>query len=309
MKAMNKGRKRIVMTEAQLGESFFGELLLEKWSRSEEIDSFLENVFDAVTDTIGESTKVALSGSLDIHIGRCTCDFLGENVDIEYYAYNANDEETIKHTISELDSLNGYDHGTGELIITLYLVNGIPFEPVTSKNIVHEAEHLLQDMLSKRNNKKYAGLNGGEYGYASEILSGNRPSNETERKIARIFYWSNPHEQDSFMNEYYEDLKYKRQFMSDKDSETHRILFTMKHLAKWAMANADDKTFNDAIGEYSKYGYNKGIFFKMIEKSMKRFEKKMKNVEKHYTNRVGELNESGMHYTWKDIGPLRRLLW
>lgn len=306
---MDREQKRIIITEGQLGEAFYGELLLEKWSRSEEIDTFVNGVFDAVSETIGKSRKVSLSDGLDVYVGQCVCDFLEEKVNVEYYVYNANDDKSIKYAISELDKLNGYDHSTGELIITFYLVNGVPFEPVTSKNIVHEAEHLLQNILSKRNNKKYAGFNGREYGYASEILSGNRPSNDVQKKIARIFYWSNPHEQDSFINEYYEDLKYKKQFITDKDSETHKILFSMKHLEKWAMANADDEVFNSALCEYSKYGYNKNTFFKMFEKSIKRFEKKMKNVEKHYVKRISDLNESGIHYTGKDIGPLRRLLW
>lgn len=298
--------KRIIINESQYGLAVYSELLLEKWSRSDDIDKFIEDVYDAITKTIPSSEKTKLDDGIDLYCGNCSCRFLDEEINIEYYIYNTSDNEKAHFAITNLERMNGYDFSTNEMILTLYLVNGVPFEPTTTRNIAHEAEHLLQITYAKRNNKNYVKLNGDEYEYASEIIHGDIPSNETQKKIAMLFYYCNPHEQDSFINEYYEALKFRKQFMEDKDSDIHRLLFSMKHLYEWCKANLNNEEFSEAIDKYAVFGYSKKTFMVMVEKGIKRFGKKMRNIEKHFKERVKQLNESGIHYMPKDIGPLRR---
>ena len=297
------GKKILDVDEIRL--KLYNEYICEKWSRSDEIDDAVSKIYKCIQSTIGESSVNSIDNGLDLYVGNCECSLFGENVLIEYYVYNADSDEIIQEVIDGAYSRNGYDEATKELIITIYLVNGEVIEPVSTKNVSHELKHMFQIRYAKKSNRNYKQLNGSEYQYASEVLD-SEASSQIAKKIAWLFYYSNRHEQDALMNEYYEDLRNNRQFIIDKDSEIHSRLFSYEHLAEWAkICNTEE--FVNELAKYKKFGYNRNAFLLMVEKGIKRFKKKMKNIEKHFENRVAYLNEQKRHYTEKAIGRMRRI--
>lgn len=279
--------------------------LNETWSRSEEIDLAVDKIFKSIETSIPNANHKQLDSNLELYSGNTICTLWETDIKIEYYAYNATDTNTANYIISNGFSMNGYDETTQEMIITIYLINGDVLEPISTKNITHETEHILQIILSKKNNKNYSQLNGEEYNYAETVIYDNS-TNTTAKKIATLFYYSNRHEQDAFMNEYYEDLKHNRQFILDKNSETHQRYFTYQHLAEWSKFQ-DNEEFNAELEKYRKFGYNKKIFSIMVEKGLRRFERKMRNIEKHFQERIKQLNETKLHYTSNAIGAFRKM--
>ena len=298
-----KGRKLLDYEEDVV--KYCSDYLCEKWSRSDEIDGVVSLVYSKIEETLGNATENKIEKGLSLYVGDFECEMWCEKVNVEYYVYNADSDEIIYNAIQNAFSRNGYDEETKEMIITIYLSNGEVIEPVSTKNISHEVEHILQIQYSKKNNKNYKLLNRDEYKYASEIID-NEKAPQIAKKIAWLFYYSNRHEQDALMNEYYEDLRHNRQFIIDKNSEIHSRLFSYEHLAEWCkLCNTEE--FNNELNVYRRFGYNRTAFFTMVDKGLKRFKKKMKNVEKHFENRVSQLNEQRRHYTEKNIGRIRSI--
>lgn len=298
--------RRRLLDPVEHAYSFTHELINEKWSRSEEIDQAVEDVYDAIGESTQPENLVKVEDGVEFLKGNCNCTVFGMDIQIVYFIYNTTDSQIMEYVYKNAEKYNGYDENLNKLFLTLYLINGHVCVTVCTKIITHEVEHLLQISLAKKNNKKYNELVNDDYKFASSVISGEEPSNDTGKNIAWLFYLSNTHEQDAFINEYFEELKQNKQFIFDKNSETHERLKTYSRLVEWAK-NSIDEEFKNELQKYRKFGYNRTTFMTMIQKGLKRFEKKMKNVEKHYQNRIKRLNEVGIHYCGRDLGELKKI--
>lgn len=109
-------------------------------------------------------------------------------------------------------------------------------------------------------------------------------------------------EQDAFMNEYYVELfNSPHPALVQNNTETHRRYADYLKKYRIAKENSHNDDFIREINHYIPYGYNVKIFGIMIDKGIKRFAKKMKNIEKNYSDwiqhRKGNSNENLCHET------------
>ena len=180
-------------------------------------------------------------------------------------------------------------------------------EEPSNKNLSYELEHILQISQGIKNNPRYDQLVNSAYNMASSVIADSENKNKFDVIIAWLIYYSNKHEQDAFMNEYYQDLRNMKSLMNDKNSETH--LRYNDYLKKVAIFknNINNQTLLQALSQYKIYGYNVKNFQIMIDKGLHRFQKKMNNIEKHFKNIVKKANEDKIRLGKINNGSLIRL--
>lgn len=272
------------------------EYLFETWSHSDEIDDALEEVYDTVSKTIHLSdNKVIVKNKLSLRIGETEITLFGLNLKLFYFVYIAKDDATADYAIRECYEKNGIDENNQTLIITVYTVNGELLEPISNKRISHELEHLLQISKGKKNNRNFQNLMDLAYEKANNVISNSDRYNNIDLNIAWLYYYSNPHEQDSFVNEYYFDLCWMKEHYIDKNNETRKRLSFYEAKIEWYNENKTKPEVINAVQQYRTIGMPKKNFEVMIKKGLQRFERKIKNVEKHFTDRNKFLKVHHMH--------------
>lgn len=272
------------------------ELLTERWSYSDEMDSAMNNVYSAIGKSLqnGKAKMNKISYGSALYIGDTTINLFGINdIKLSFFAYECLDDETCDYIVNNAASRNGYNEDEKQLVITIYMVQGDLIEYYSNKNISHELERILQIANGRKNNIHYSQLMNGAYDTAVKAIQKYDNSNSDFKIIiARLIYYANPHEQDAFMNEYYQELMAMKQFITDKNSETHRRYYDYLHKYQLCIKNLNNPDFINALDVYMTYGYTKRNFIKIIEKGLKRFVKKMNNIEKHFKDTVKRTNES-----------------
>lgn len=259
-------------------------IITEKWSYSNTIDDYTEYIYDIVEKTIGNAEYHSLSNDIKLYVNEVNVEIYGIKMPFYYLCYNCRNEEACQNAHEHLDSKNGYNEKENYLIITIYLVNGDIIEDFSNTNIKHELEHILQISKGKQNNEKYKSLVSDAYFMATNVLYNKDKHSQEDYVIAKLFYYSDPHEQDAFMNEYYDSLKRNFHFIMTKNSETHLRLKEYNQLIDFFNRNLTNKNLMLALNKYRIFGYTKHNFKIMIDKGVKRFQKKMNNIEKHFKN-------------------------
>ena len=266
--------------------------LFERWSHSDEIDKEVERIFDTIGYTARKSEwMTVIKNKLYLIKGIVPITIFGLDIELNYFMYVASDDETANRAINECYAVNGLSDDEKKLIITIYTVNGEVLERVSNRNVYHEVEHLFQIANTKKNNPDYISMTDRAYEQSVGVLGSLDNQTEEDRNIAILYYYSNPHEQDSFMNEYYYDLVWMRQHLFDRESHPHSRLKDYEDKIKWYFANNDDEKVKYAVAKYRGYGMPKRNFEVMINKGLARFKRKMNNVEKNFKERSKKLNE------------------
>lgn len=269
-------------------------IILERWSHSEEVDEYVEYLYDRIADAVPYAQRsVIMEDALDLITGSCGVVVFGINLRLNFFVYVADGKESLDMAVNECDSLSGISEDGKELYLTVYTVNGEVVEGVSNKNLYHEVEHLLQMSKGRKDGEEFMNLMDKAYRIAQGVIR-NTDSDPVSQNIAWLFYYSNPHEQDAFMNEYYFDLVKMRQSLVDKNNETHQILDRYKKLYDWYVKNRFSPLVIRELSKYSNSGISQRGFEVMLRKGVSRFEKKMMNVEKHKRELTKRLNE--MHY-------------
>lgn len=313
MKQINDERLRNVINEVfknYLNES--SSLITERWSYSDEMDAALDLVYDKILEYNkgGNSEYHKIDYGVGLYKGICKdLSIFGiGGITLVFYMYECLDDKTCEYIIRNGYSENNYDEVDKVLSVTVYTVLGNLIENISNKNVSHELEHILQVSKGRQNCINYRSLTGGAYELASDVIReiGNN-NKDFDSVIAWLIYYSNPHEQDAFMNEYYQDLSTMSQFINDKNSETHIRYNDYSNKIDIFKRNIDNSELIKSVGYYKRYGYNIRNMGLMIDKGLKRFGKKMRNIEKHFTNTVKMANES--HFRLKPVtnGTLIRL--
>lgn len=267
--------------------------LFERWSHSDEIDKAVEKVYDAIADTSADADiHTVQNGKIELRVGSAKTELFGMDVTVSYYMYVAKDDESANFAMTRCYSENNFSEMNNELVVTIYTINGELLERVSNTNIYHEVEHVFQIAKGRTNNKNYEEFMDGSYERASNIRKGFLPSTWQGKNIAWLYYLSNPHEQDAFMNEYYYSLSHMRKNKYKVSSETEQVFRKYEDLVMWYNENKDDETVRKEVSMYRSTGMPKRNFDTMVSKGLKRFKRKMKNVEKHFQEDVKRLNEN-----------------
>lgn len=254
-------------------------IITEKWSISDDIETNMNNVYNTISKDLGKASHLNITNDIIAYYNETELTvFNDKKITLYYVCYNCRDEESCRIAYNCLEKQNGYEEKENYLILTIYLVNGEIIENYSNLNIKHELEHILQTIKGKENNPRYKELMNSAYHYASQVIQGrhenkNQYTNE-DYILAKLMYYSNPHEQDVFVNEYYDELKRNILLMRMKNSNTHRILKEYKEDAEYFKNNLNNKNLLYALNRYRIFGYTKKNFQIMLDKQIKRFEKK-----------------------------------
>lgn len=287
-------------------------LITERWSYSDDMDDAIGHVYDVVTSCIrdGNVKLNKIGDGVGLYSGSDKISLFGiDDITLNFYVYECPDDEVCRYMIANAFSENNYDEDEKVLTVTVFTVLGSLVEEISNKNVSHELEHILQVSKGHRGNVRYNSLVDNAYRAASEVINskGNN-NNDFDVIVAWLIYYSNPHEQDAFMNEYYQDLRSMRQLIQDRNSETHIRYYD--YCKKYGIVRKyqSNQDFLNILQKYRIYGYTLHNFNIMIDKGLKRFLKKMKNIEKHFTDIVKNANESHYRLTPIKNGSLRRLI-
>lgn len=271
--------------------------LLETWSHYEEIDSAIDYIYTAIGNVARNTRdKTIVKGRIYLRSGETHVNVFKRELKLVFHMYIATDKEAADYMIKHCYAQNGLSADQKTLVLTIYTIMGNLLEPVSNKNVAHELKHILQISKGFENNVNYTSIADLSYEHSSTILSNSGSHTQTEINIAWLYYYSNPHEQDAFMGEYYKELCYGNQYILDKNSETHERQRHFENLLAWYNSNKTNPEVVEAISQYRVFGMPKRNFEAMINKSYKRFLKKMKSIEKHFSEKAQYLKENKFHH-------------
>ena len=272
------------------------DFLFEQWSHYADIDFATEYIYQRVADTVYKAKDVTVvEGKSYCRRGVTEINVFGKDLKLYFLMYIATDNEFVNYMINYCYSHNGIDKNENIIYITLYTVNGELLEPMCNKTVAHELKHVLQMAKSEKNDINYDGLGDLAFEHSAEVLDNTPNYSAADVYVAWLYYYSNPHEQDAFMEEYYKDLCYAKEFIEDEKSETHTRFKEYENLIQWYQENKDDNEVVSAVNQYRVHGMPKRNFETMITNGYKRFKRKMNNIEKHFKESSQYLKEHHYH--------------
>lgn len=270
--------------------------LFERWSHSDEIDSSVELIYKTIEETVADAEKTVIDSKALYVLQNSVCiELFGMDILLTYHMFVGNSYDVINFLVGNSAGENNFSEDTNELVVTIYTIDGNLVESVSNPNLYHEVEHVSQISKGKERNANYKEFMDNAYKIASSIISDAGKYSEAEEKVAWLYYYSNPHEQDAFVNEYYYNLSHMKEFLIGETNPTRKILKEYEKLVGWYDENKNGEDVVEAVLEYRKTGMPKKNFEAMIHKGLKRFKKKMANVEKHFKYKVGKLSENSIH--------------
>lgn len=271
-------------------------IITEKWSISDKIDEGIYIIYNTILNDYTKNAEChKISDGLWLYKNEeIPFNIFDMDCKLTYYYYYTIDKKMCDFVYHNASSLNGYDEKNKTLYITLYSINGEIQKEYTLKNIVHETEHLLQIHYGLKNNINYKKLTSDAYDYANDKIRKQNFKNYEEQVIAYLIYYSDSHEQDAFVNEYYKEIMSNITVLLSHKAEIDTILDYYTQYINYFNSNIDNNLeLMQALIEYKIFGYNQNNFSIMLKKQKNRLEKKIKNVKKHFEY-LNEINEKGV---------------
>lgn len=255
-------------------------ILNEQWSHSDEVEAECDKLFDYLQSNFYKYDYEKIARNVVLFIGEIeNYKMFNSTIKINFYVYNTNSMEMVDYLYNGGGYyVNGYEEKINTLIITLYAINNILQQQIAKETLVHELEHIMQISYSMKNNINYKKLTSDIYDIANNIIRNQENYNQADCIIAYLIYYSNSHEQDAFMQSYYQELKSNRFAQVTHNSETHKILHTYQEYYEWLLNNQNDVNLN----LYKLYGVTYNNLSKYVGRQIGRFERKMKNIEKSF---------------------------
>lgn len=256
------------------------QLLNEKWSYSSDVEEESDKIIETIQQDFLKSKFEKITNDILLFVGEINNYIIfNYKITIQYYVYNCRNLEIIDYLYhGGAYYQNGFIEDENVLLITLYAFNNELQNEVTKKIIVHEVEHIMQLVYGQTSDEKQKSLVNNIYKLANKVLQNSNTFSKTDNIIAKSIYYANPHEQDAFIQEYYQELKKNRFKKVLCNSELHSILENFTYCYDFILNRCSD---SDLI-KYKIYGVTKNNLVKYIAKQIKRLERKMKNVEKHF---------------------------
>lgn len=257
------------------------ELITEKWSISEDVIDASDKLLHDIKKQLINFTFQNCANGIDLGQGLIkNYNLFKENISIQVYVYNCSSVELAKFAYDKLANLNGFIAERNELNLTLYLVNW-DYVNGLNNSVSHEIEHLYQMHLGKTKNVNYTELMNQMYHQAVEIMSHSNHYSQEVLHIAQLIYYGNPHEQDAFIQEFAREV-YKNPFATNnKSSEIYLILNNYKRYIDTYIQNKNTIQYKNALKIFRASGVTERNFDVMINKALRRLERKIKNVEKN----------------------------
>ena len=255
----------------------------ERWSVSYDVEDETDKLLDSIKLNMGSGEQTCIERGIYFVKGQFNeYQMFGRVIDVYYYVYVCRNDELCEFMMKNGAYSNGFDETTDTLDVTMYMV-GNEWKGIESyKRLTHEIEHIMQVQYGIKNNGNYHELTDMAYHIASQIIASQGAYSKIQKDIAYLVYYSNSHEQDAFMQEYYQELKADPSILMTRRSETHEIFDYYTDLCNEYLQNENNQHFVRALKDYTICGYTKNSFKKMITKRLERFQKKMRNVEKHF---------------------------
>ena len=275
--------KKIIITELHNIIKNNTKLITEKWSISDDADFYTDKVLDDIFNDLKNSSNEFIDKGINALVGSINnYTILNKTITINYVIYNCLDDYVCDFLYNEAEKQNGFEEKENTLYITLYMVNYKWRKDYCERNLVHEIEHIVQINYGFDNNVNYKNLTDKAYEHASDVLNHENGYNKADKLIAKLFYYSNSHEQDAFMQEYAKDIKRNITILKTKKSETHSILSLYSDICSYFLSHKNDSSIKNAIQQYRIFGYNMNNFELMATKQLNRFKRKMNNIEKNF---------------------------
>lgn len=255
-------------------------ILNEQWSHSDEVEKECDALFDFLQSCFYKYDCERITRDVVLFIGEIErYEMFNSMIGINFYVYNTNCVENVNYLYNGgAYYLNGYDEKSRTLTITLYAINNILQQELTKKTLVHELEQIMQISYSIKNNVSYKKLTSNIYNIASNVIRNQENYSQADCIMAYLIYYSNPHEQDAFIQEYYQELSSNRFAQVLHNSETHNILNTYQEYYNWFLNNQTKVNLNI----YKLYGVTFNNLSKYVGKQLGRFKRKMRNIEKNF---------------------------
>lgn len=275
--------KKIIITELHNIIKNNTKLITEKWSISDDADFYTDKVLDDIFNDLKNSSNEFIDKGINALVGSINnYAILNKTITINYVIYNCLDDYVCDFLYNEAEKQNGFEEKENTLYITLYMVNYKWRKDYCERNLVHEIEHIIQINYGFDNNVNYKKLTDRAYEHASDVLNQENGYGKADKLIAKLFYYSNSHEQDAFMQEYAKDIKRNITILKTKKSETHKILSLYSDICNYFLNHKNDSSIKNAIQQYRIFGYNMNNFELMATKQLNRFKRKMNNIEKNF---------------------------
>ena len=263
-------------------------ILDEQWSHSDEVEKECDALFEYLQYNFYKCDCERLTRNVVLFIGEVeNYKMFNSTIKINFYVYNTNSMEMVDYLYNGGGYyVNGYEEKINTLTITLYAINNILQQQIAKETLVHELEHIMQISYSLKNNINYKKLTSDIYDVASNVIRNQENYSQADCIIAYLIYYSNSHEQDAFMQSYYQELKSNRFAQVTRNSETHNILYTYQDYYKWLLNNQNNVNLN----LYKLYGVTYNNLSKYVGRQIGRFERKMKNIEKSFPLQRRKIN-------------------
>lgn len=255
-------------------------ILDEQWSHSDEVEKECDTLFEYLQSNFYKYNCERITQDVVLFIGEIeNYKMFNSDIRINFYVYNTNSAEMIDYLYNGGGYyVNGYEERDRTLTITLYAINNILQQQITKETLVHELEHIMQISYSMKNNTNYRKLTSDIYDTASNIIRNQENYSQTDCIVAYLIYYSNSHEQDAYLQSYYQELKSNRFAQVTHNSETHNILSIYQEYYEWLLNNQNNVNLN----LYKLYGVTYSNLTKYVGRQIERFKRKMKNIEKSF---------------------------
>lgn len=285
-------------------------IITEKWSISDKIDDGINIILNTILkDYSTHAECYKLDDGLWFYKNEdIPIEIFDINTKLTYFYYFTNDAKICDFVYNNASSLNGFDEKNNTLYITLYSINGEIQTDYSIKNLVHETEHLLQIHYGLKNNINYKKLTSDAYDFATSKIYNEKFNNFAEKVIAFLIYYSDSHEQDAFVNEYYKEIISNIGVLYNNTAEINRINELYQYYIDCFHSNIDKNIdYLNALNEYKQFGYNQTNFCIMLKKQKHRLEKKINNVKKHFKH-ISEYNKQGVRLSPSNNIPMHLIL-
>ena len=292
-KILKEAIRRQICTMLEQSE----QILLEKWSRSEEIDNGINAIYDTIRSTY--ATLPVTGGGKNVgwikRHGIVPMSMFGEDITLDYTLYNCKDEQAFADALAQSIEINQFSEGSKTLEIPIFSISGnVPYEP-TQRVLNHEVEHVFQFVMAKKNNldAENAILDISPKAYDAAVAVIDNGMEGDAALLAWLIYYSDRHEQDALMNEYFSEMRH-RMHGGKADREIKHRERDYNSKANEFKSRFNTESLQNAMKSYLIYGYTPNVFYTMVDKGYKRFVRKMKNIEKHFGDQVKMLKENHM---------------
>lgn len=255
-------------------------ILDEQWSHSDEVEKECDTLFEYLQSNFHKYDYERITRDIVLFIGEIeNYKMFNSDIRINFYVYNTNSVEMIDYLYNGGGYyVNGYEEKNRTLTITLYAINNTLQQQITKETLVHELEHIMQISYSIKNNTNYRKLTSDIYDIANNVIRNQENYSQADCIVAYLIYYSKSHEQDAFMQSYYQELKSNRFAQVTHNSETHNILSIYQEYYEWLLNNQNNVNLN----LYKLYGVTYSNLTKYVGRQLERFKRKMKNIEKSF---------------------------